>query len=61
MAFDNSLGDDTATPIGTFSEIVEGTPAVTPANYINCQSGTKVINCFIDAFEPTKLIAISLF
>ncbi|EFX86687.1 hypothetical protein DAPPUDRAFT_307896 [Daphnia pulex] len=40
MAFDNSLGD-TAAPIGTFSEIVEGTPAITPANYLNCLSGSK--------------------
>lgn len=41
MAFDNSLGD-TAAPIGTFSEIVEETPAITPANYLNCLSGSKV-------------------
>jgi hypothetical protein len=41
MAFDNSLDDNAALPIGTFSEIVEGIP-ITPANYLNCFSGTKV-------------------
>lgn len=41
MAFDNSLGD-AALPIGTFSETVEGTPVLTAANYLDCQSGVKV-------------------
>lgn len=46
MGFDNSLGD-TAAPIGTFSEIVEGLPDITPANYLNCLSGSKVKVLFI--------------
>ncbi|KAI9554205.1 hypothetical protein GHT06_019477 [Daphnia sinensis] len=40
MAFDKSLGD-AAPPIGIFSETVEGTPVLTPANYLNCLSGVK--------------------
>lgn len=40
MAFDNSLGD-AAPPIGIFSEIVEGTPVLTPGNYLDCLNGVK--------------------
>lgn len=41
MAFDNSLGD-AAPPIGIFSETVEGTPVLTPGNYLDCLNGVKV-------------------
>ncbi|XP_057375035.1 putative ferric-chelate reductase 1 homolog [Daphnia carinata] len=40
MAFDNSLGD-AAPPIGIFSETVEGTPVLTPGNYLDCLNGVK--------------------
>ncbi len=60
MGFDNSLSD-TAAPIGTFSEIVEGTPAITPANYLNCLSGSKVKSNFIHTFHLIKLVLVILF
>jgi hypothetical protein len=61
MAFDNSLGD-TAAPIGTFSEIVEETPAITPANYLNCLSGSKVKKQFYSyIYQLIKLVLAILF
>jgi hypothetical protein len=57
MAFDNSLGE-TAAPIGTFSEIVEGIP-VTPGNYLDCLSGSKVKVTF--SLISTQPLLVSYF
>lgn len=40
MAFD--ADGDFSTAIGTFSDTVSSTPTITPGNYIDCFSGSKV-------------------